>query len=105
MASLYARDADRRRLAQQGAAKTLEATCAREQKREIREMSWLRAAVVIAATLISSSALSASANSMPRGLQKAADCMYGILKKEPGFEKAKLGVAEDTAGQDRKSVV
>ncbi len=57
-------------------------------------MTRLSAAILIAATLISANALSAPVKTVPPDLQKAADCMYGVLKKEPGFEKAKLGVYE-----------
>jgi|WetSurMetagenome_2_1015567.scaffolds.fasta_scaffold167656_2 hypothetical protein len=56
-------------------------------------MKWL-SAVVITAILGSASAFAAPAKAVPPDLQKAADCMYDILKKEPGFAKAKLGVFE-----------
>lgn len=57
-------------------------------------MKQLSAAIMVAAALVSTNAFSASVKGMPPDLQKAADCMYGILKKEPGFEKTKLGMYE-----------
>ena len=54
-------------------------------------MKWFGVAIMIAAMLISANAFAASPNPTPPGLQKAADCMYDVLKKEPGFEEATIG--------------
>lgn len=55
-------------------------------------MKWLSAAIFTCVTLVSVDASSEPIKPMPPDLRKAADCMYDILKKEPGFEKAKLGL-------------
>ena len=56
-------------------------------------MKWPEA-VLITAVLCIANAYAATAKAVPSYLQKAADCMYDILKKEPGFDNAKLGVFE-----------
>jgi len=56
-------------------------------------MKWL-SAVVITAILGSANAFAAPAKAAPADLRKSTDCMYDILKKEPGFDNAKFGVFE-----------
>jgi hypothetical protein len=58
-------------------------------------MKCLGLAIVIAASLTSANAAPAPVKNMPPGLQKAADCMYGVVKNEPGFGQAKLGTFEN----------
>jgi len=56
-------------------------------------MKWL-CAVLFSALLATGIASAAPAQPVSPELQKAADCMFSILKNEPGFENAKLGVYE-----------
>ena len=54
----------------------------------------LPSVLMVSAVLGSVSAVAAPTHAMPTNLQKAADCMYNILKREPGFKDAKLGSYE-----------